>query len=167
MSKWKKTLLGGGIFGVLLMALSFFGCGSVHTSIVIPASPENIWSVLTDPAGYSEWNPVLVPFEGELRQGETVMYRMTDHNGKTSEVEATVIEMVERKTLNQFGGMRGILTFDHSWTLEEVEGGTRVTQHEEYRGIGVWFWDYSWVEVAYSRANEALQKRVLQFSQDR
>ena len=70
--------------------------------------------------------------------------------------------MIEKKKLNQFGGMRGILTFDHQWLLEPVEGGTKVIQHEEYRGIGVWFWDYSWVEPAYTKANDALKKRVME-----
>ena len=142
--------------------MGFTGCGTVHTEIVIPASPADVWSVLADAKGYEEWNPVLVPIEGELKQGETVKYRMTDAEGKSSEVASKVVEMVDQKRLNQFGGMRGILTFDHTWSLEPVDDGTKVTQHEEYRGIGVWFWNYDWVEPAYSRANEALKKRVLE-----
>ena len=51
------------------------------------------------------------------------------------------------------------------WLLEPVDGGTRVIQHEEYRGIGVWFWDASWVEPAYTQANEALRDRVLQIQE--
>ena len=42
-----------------------------------------------------------------------------------------------------------MLTFDHTWRLEAVDGGTRVTQFEEYKGIGVLFWDPAWVEEAY------------------
>ena len=162
MKIWQKALLGAGILGAVIMTFSIFGCATVHTEIVIPASPNAVWSVLADAEGYKEWNPVLVPLEGQLRQGETLKYQMTDASGKKSEVEAKVIEIIETEKLNQFGGMRGILTFDHTWTLEPVEGGTKVSQHEEYRGIGVWFWDYSWVEPAYSRANEALKKRTLE-----
>ena len=142
--------------------MSFIGCATVNTGIIIPAAPAEVWSVLTDVPGYKEWNPVLVPLEGKLREGEKLKYRMTDGEGKQSEVESKVVEVIEEKRLNQRGGIPGILTFDHTWQLEPVEGGTRVTQHEEYRGIGVWFWDYGWVEPAYSRANEALKKRVAQ-----
>ena len=46
-----------------------------------------------------------------------------------------------------------------------LDGGTRVVQHEEYRGLGVWFWDASWVEPAYSKANEALRDRVAQLKE--
>ena len=142
--------------------MSFIGCATVHTETVIPAAPADVWSVLADASGYEEWNPVLVPLEGELREGETLKYRMTDAEGKQSEVKVEVVKMTREKELNQYGGVWGILTFDHTWSLEPVEGGTRITQHEEYRGIGVWFWDYSWVEPAYARANEALKKKVLE-----
>jgi len=138
----------------------FMGCNSVHTEITIPAEPEMVWSVLTDASGYSEWNPVLVPIEGDLREGEKLKYQMTQPDGKQSEVTAKVKKMVVRKELNQGGGIPGILTFDHKWLLESVDGGTRVTQQEEYRGIWVWFWDASWVEPAYRNANEALKERV-------
>lgn len=53
-----------------------------------------------------------------------------------------------------------MLTFDHTWRLEVVDGGTRVTQSEEYRGIGVLFWDPAWVEEAYEQANFNLRDRV-------
>jgi hypothetical protein len=92
---------------------------------------------------YKNWSPVLVQVEGQLKKGQTLTYLMTDNKGKQSEVKSKVIEMIDEKKLNQFGGMRGLLTFDHQWLLEPVEGGTKVIQHEEYRGIGVWFWDYS------------------------
>ena len=51
--------------------------------------------------------------------------------------------------------------------VQSVDGGTRVTQHEEYRGIGVWFWDESWVEPAYAGVNEALGKRVIHAKESR
>lgn len=161
MRKGSRTIWIAALIGVIAMAFSLLGHGVVDTQIVISASPEQVWAILTDAPGYKDWNPVLVPLEGEIKQGDILKYRMTDNTGKQSEVKSKVIEMVKEKKLNQFGGIRGILTFDHQWLLEPVEGGTRVTQHEEYRGIGVWFWDYGWVEPAYARANEALKTRVL------
>lgn len=149
------------LIGVVVVALSLLGHKSVHADLVIPAPPEMIWSVLTDAAGYEDWNPVFTSVEGEYREGAQMAYQMRDASGKQTTVSATVVKLDEPRELNQFGGMRGILTFDHHWFLEPVEGGTRVTQHEEYRGIGVWFWDPSWFESAYAQANEALRARVL------
>lgn len=166
MGKNKKVKWIAGLVGGFVMSLTLLGCGKVHTEIVIPAPPDVVWSVLTNPQGYKDWNPVLIPLKGEFRQGEKLTYRMIQPDGKKSEVKAKVIELLDKKKLNQFGGIRGILTFNHTWLLDPVDGGTRVTQHEEYRGIGVWFWDYSWVETAYSQANEALKNRVLRLVED-
>ena len=158
-SKWMVALL---LVGLSLVLLYFLGHKTVHTELTIPASPEEIWSVLTDAAGYEAWNPVLVPIEGSLQEGEKLTYQMTQPDGQQSVIGATVQKMVPQKELNQYGGIPGILTFDHTYRLEPVDGGTRVTQHEEYRGIGVLFWDASWVEPAYSNVNEALRDRVAQ-----
>ena len=141
---------------VYLMPLVFLSCHSVHTEITIPADPEMVWSVLTDASGYKEWNPVLVPIEGDLREGEKLKYQMTEPDSKQSEITARVKKMVEHQELNQGGGIPGILTFDHKWLQEPVNEGTRVTQHEDYRGVGVLFWDASWVEPAYRNAMKHL-----------
>ena len=145
---------------VIIMPLVFLSCKAVHTEITIPADPEIIWSVLSDTPGYKAWNPVLVPIEGDLREGEKIKYQMTQPDGKQSEITARVKKMVELRELNQCGGIPGILTFDHKYLLKPVDEGTQVTQHEEYRGIGVLFWDSGWVEPAYRKVNEALRDRV-------
>lgn len=163
-SKWAVIILTPPL---MLALLALFGCKTVHTEITIPANPQTVWSVLSDGPGYKQWNPVLVPIKGEFRQGETLTYLMIQPDGKKSQVQAKVIEIVKARKLNQFGGIRGILTFDHTWLLEPVPEGTKVIQHEEYRGIWVWFWDASWVEPAYQKANEALRDRVLRLQKQK
>ena len=155
-----KLLIGAAVIGVAVMALSLLGHKSVHAELVIPAPPEKIWSVLTDAPGYAEWNPVFVDVKGEYVEGGQLTYQMKDQTGKVTEVTSTVIKLDPGKELNQFGGIRGVLTVDHHWFLEPVEGGTKVTQHEDYRGIGVWFWDPSWFQSAYAEAIESLKDRV-------
>ncbi len=140
--------------------MALLGHRVVHTELMIPAPPAAIWAVLTDPPGYAEWNPIFVHVEGTYAEGATMRYRMRDHTGKESDVTSSVLRFEPESELRQFGGIRGVLTFEHQWLLDAMDGGTRVTQHEEYRGIGVWFWDSSWVEPAYARANEALRERM-------
>ena len=146
---------------LLVLPLALLSCKAVHTEITIPAEPETIWAVLADTSGYKAWNPVLVPIEGDFREGAKIKYQMVQPDGKKSEVMARIKKLTKPRELNQAGGIFGILTFDHKWLLEPVDGGTRVTQHEEYRGIWVWFWDASWVEPTYRKANEALKERVI------
>lgn len=149
------------ILAVILLVMYFLGHKKVHTELVIPATPQQVWSVLSDPSGFRQWNPVLIPIEGEFEKGAKLTYEMIQPDGKKSIVQAKVIEIIPEKKLNQYGGILGILTFDHTYLLEAVEGGTKITQHEEYRGIGVLFWNPAWVEVAYQKANESLKNKVI------
>ena len=46
---------------LIILSITLLGCASRQTEIIIPASPDNIWTVLIDTDGYKEWNPVLCP----------------------------------------------------------------------------------------------------------
>ena len=148
------------VLGVIVMSLLLVGCASVHTEILIEASPEEVWEVLSDTKTHQEWNPVLKPLDGEFQEGAKLKYQMIEPGKDPVEVSAKVIKVEPNKELNQYGGIWGIMTFDHHWYLEPTEGGTKVIQHEEYRGVYVPFWDYSWVEPAYAKANEALKNKI-------
>lgn len=149
---------------VLLVVASLLSRKSVQTERVIAATPAAIWSILMDTAAYSDWNPVLIKVDGTLAEGAKMTNLVQEPGAAAVEMGSTVKKLIAEQELNQFGGLPGLLTFSHTYKLEPVEGGTRVTQHEVYRGIGVWFWDESWVEPAYSSVNEALEKRVQELS---
>lgn len=138
------------------------GCKTVHTELIIPAEPEAIWSVLMDETSYQEWHSVLVPLEGQdIKKSKKLKYTMTDGGGKKIVINLTVKEMIPEKKLNQSGGLWGVMTFDHTYLLEPIDGGTLFIQHEEFRGIWIPFWDASWLEPAYQKSNEALRDRVI------
>ena len=42
----------------------------IDTEILIQASSERVWAVLTDFAAYPEWNPFIVSLEGKAEWGE-------------------------------------------------------------------------------------------------
>ena len=156
-SRWA---IGAIVVAAVLVLLALTGRKSVHAERVIPRSAEAIWTALMDTGRYGEWNPIFVSAEGRFEEGGTIRYQMKTGDGAMTPVEPLVRRLVGGQELNQFGGLRGVLTFDHTWRLEPVAGGTRVTQHEEYRGIGVWFWDPAWVEEAYRDALVALERHL-------
>ena len=145
---------------VALVSLALTGSKSVQAERVIPHPAEAIWAVLTDPDGYEHWNPILVRAEGWFEEGRTMRYLMRTADGGATPVESLVRHLVDEREINQFGGMRGVLTFEHRWRLEPAAQGTRVIQQEKYRGIGVWFWNPAWVESAYRDALVALENRL-------
>lgn len=140
---------------------SMLGVKSVTATVDIPAPPEQVWQVLMDTDAYSEWNPVLVPLEGELAEGNTLRYRFQQDQQTTAEMSARVKQIHAMNKLNQVGGYWGILTFDHNYLLEPIDKGTRLTIYEEYTGLGVHFWDPTPVEQAYQRLAESLKLRVI------
>ena len=166
MKRWK--LVAGVIlaFTLVLALLSLTGRHTVHAEIIIPADPEKVWSVLIDASEYKEWNPVIVPLKGDFRQGGEITYQVTEPNGKQYQTQTKVIEVIRARKLNQSGGIPGFLTFDHTWLMEPVKGGTKVIQREEYRGIWLWFWDAGWLEPAYQKANAALKKKVAELKKN-
>ena len=89
--------------------------------------------------------------------------KINNHAGKDKdpvEIKSRV-ELSPPNHLNQFGGYVGVITFDHHYILEAVDGGTRVIQREDYTGFYVHFWDAEWMTLAYQSVNEALRDEVL------
>ena len=132
-----------------------------HVEIEIAAPPEAVWAVLTDTEHYREWNPTQVEIRGAHALGSKLVAVFDAPEVTPFEVELTVSEMDAPYLLRQRGGVPGIITFDHRWTVTPTEHGSLVVQHEVDRGIYLFFWDSSWIEPAYKRASEALRDRVL------
>ena len=143
-----------------VVILFLLGRETFHAEITIDATPEEVWSVLTDASNYAAWNPLLVPISGEIREGGEVEYRMTQPDGTQSIMKSTVEKVVALKELHQRAGIPGILTAHHSYRLEPTQGGTRLIQHEVDNGVAMLFWDSSWVQPTYEAVNQALKLRV-------
>ena len=148
---------------VIFVILYFLGRKSVHHEIVINASPELVWSVLIDTDSYDSWNPVMKLLEGEVKEGQKVKYRFTQSTENSYDIATNVKKVIPNELLYQGGGMPLMLTFNHKYILEASGNNTKLTIHEDYKGIGVNFWNPSPVQAAYERLNEAIKKRAEQF----
>lgn len=157
--KWSFLIL---ILVALILLMYLTSKRVFQAEIYIQASPEDVWSVLVDQEAYKNWNPLLVPASGEFVEGTSIVYRMTPPEGDPSEFKSEVRALEPYKLIKQFAGMPILLTADHEWRLEAVEGGTRVQQYEVDKGIWMWFWDAGWVQPSYEQVNKALKRRVLE-----
>lgn len=160
------------LIGTLGLLLSIGGAGqvfakkSVHHEIIIAAPPEQVWAVIIDLNRYAQWNPALKligKLDKPLAVGDTVAYDFTDSEGASSHIKATVKALIPNKSLRQKGGIPGFITYDNHYKLEDLENGsyTKMSIHEEYRGVYVWFWDTTSTEKAYALMNEALAREVM------
>ena len=148
---------------LVLLLLLIMGRKSVKTEISVETSPNEVWSVLTDISKVRDWNNILVPIEGKLEEGNTIKYEFyQDDNAKAAVMNAKVKQLIPSKLINQTGGIPGILTFNHSYILEQTATGTSIQIYEKYRGIMVPFWNPKPVEKAYAKLLLSLKERVIE-----
>jgi hypothetical protein len=103
-------------------------------SSTIAASPDELWAILIDAAGYSRWDSGVEKVAGRIAPGETISVVSKANPGRTFPVKVTEFEPGTRMVWS--GGMplglfRGVRTF----TLSPQDGGsTRFSVREEYTG---------------------------------
>ena len=137
------------------------GHKDVYTEHFIAAEPEEVWAVITDAEGYAGWNNVIVQAEGTYAEGSKIMNWVAEPDRKPAKISSTVVTYDPPYHLNQFGGYLGVITFDHHYILEKVEGGTKVIQREEYTGFYTHFWDHTWLTEGYATVNKNLEQEVI------
>jgi uncharacterized protein YndB with AHSA1/START domain len=157
-ARFRKIALA--LVGILVVA-ALVTSKTFEAEIIIAAPPEKVWAVLMDTDSYPDWNPTFVAVSPPYALGKKISSRVMKPDGAFIDMTPTVTALVTNRELRQSGGLPGVLTYNHAWLLEPVNGGTRVRQVDIDRGGFLWFWDSSWVEPAYRRANEALAARVL------
>ena len=80
------------------------GHTEVFTEIMIEATPEEVWAVITDAESYGDWNPVIIEAEGSYALGATIR-NMVVEDGKDPVAIKSRVELFDApRHLNQFGG---------------------------------------------------------------
>lgn len=109
----------------------------VSATISIHASPDRVWSILTDFSAYPGWNPYIYPVKGEAKAGTQL--ELTLH-GSTSPVtfQATVRTAEPPHELSWEGRVIGVAVFDRLQTFTIEEEGpeqVRLTARERFKGL--------------------------------
>ncbi len=132
------------LYGVLLL-LASSQVPPVYTAsseIILEASIEDSWGLLTNFEDYEIWNPYLINVEGTLRAGEPVTITLVNENFK--EPFTTTPHLASVDPPRQFHWENGFLlpgVYDtrHYFVLEATgQTETRLVQFEEFRGALVW-----------------------------
>jgi hypothetical protein len=103
-------------------------------SASIDASPEVIWSILTDLAAYPEWDPTCEKIEGELVVGKKIKAFSTLSPGRAFPVKITAL--VPNETMIWTGGMPlGLFKGERTFSLKaRGDGGTEFLVREIFSG---------------------------------
>ncbi|MGI5423902.1 SRPBCC domain-containing protein [Streptomyces sp. CA-179760] len=140
---------------------------SVITAVTdIAASPEEVWSVLTDFAAYAQWHPGLLFTElpDEFLPGAPLRAQVTNGSEADGEHDFTVVHYEAPRRFAWEAGVPDVVNALHSYVLEPYDGGTRLTESEEITGpAAAQFVDgdgRSRTEERYVSYGKALAKQV-------
>jgi hypothetical protein len=108
----------------------------ISATTQIAASPEQVWVVLTDLASYPRWNPLFREASGQLSAGNKITLNSVHPvNGRTMTVKVSVLAAEHARELRWRSSLPGIISGEHSFTLTPADGGTRLVQTENFRGL--------------------------------
>lgn len=112
---------------------------TVKTEIEIYASPEKVWSIITDIDKWHEWSPTINKSAGQAAVDSTVtITMMSKEEGKDGpKYSPKIIQMDAPKYFHWRAHMMAgfIFTNDKIIELEKTDAGTKVTHIETFKGL--------------------------------
>ena len=135
---------------------------SFQASSTITGTPDAIWAVLIDGAGWTSWDSAVVRLDGTIGPGRkvTVFPEVNPRRG----FAVTVVEFVPGERMTWRGGMPlGLFSGTRTYTLTAQPGGTvRFDMREEYTGplAGMIFKSIPDLAPSFERFAAGLKQRV-------
>ena len=107
---------------------------SYEAAATIAASPEAVWAILVDGAGYAGWDSGVISVDGTIGEGERITV-VSEVSPKRS-FPVTVSSFEPGRRMECTGGMPlGLFRGVRSFTLAaQDDGSTAFAMREEYRG---------------------------------
>ena len=104
-------------------------------AIAIRARPEAIWALLTDAAGYPQWNSTVERIDGRIAAGERLIVYARATPGRAFPLKVT--EFVPPRRMVWAGGMPlGLFTGTRSYTLTPTSNGeVAFAMREQFSGL--------------------------------
>ena len=106
---------------------------TIYTDIIIDATPEQVWSVLSDTKNYKNWASFLIDIEGEIKDGNkiTAVFQMDPAKDKLNKIVHT-ISVTEGKEFYWAEKGPGGIRDNHHFRVEDAGNGkTRFIQSDE------------------------------------
>ena len=117
---------------------SGFNKKELTSEIEIDATPERIWSILTEFDKFPEWNPFIREISGNVEKGKRLSVTLHPSGGRTLKMSPTLLEVEPSKELRWIGhlGISGVFDGEHIFELKPMgPGKTTFVQRERFAGI--------------------------------
>ena len=108
----------------------------LKTEIILNASPEKVWNVLTNFEAYKNWNPFIVSSSGQLKKGAQLTNTMM-HGGKKNVFKPVITKVNPNKEFEWLGtGFVGMFKGRHYFILEDLGNGQcKLIHGEKFSGL--------------------------------
>lgn len=110
----------------------------IEDSIVINASVERVWTILTRLEDYPDWNPFIRRAQGKIAEGERLRLLLKIPDGLPMRIRPVLLKVIPGEEIRWRGslGVQGLFDGEHRFLLDpEVPDITRFTQKEAFRGV--------------------------------
>jgi uncharacterized protein YndB with AHSA1/START domain len=101
-------------------------------TVAIDATPETVWSLLTDAADFPRWNSTVTSIEGTIALGQTVKIRVPISK-RTFAVKVKTFDAP--RSLVWGDGHPPMFRGTREYALAPVAGGTTFTMTETFEGV--------------------------------
>jgi hypothetical protein len=108
---------------------------SFAATISIRATPDRIWSILTDAARYPDWNPTVTKVDGTIAPGQKIALHVTLNAGRAFPVKVATFDQPRRMVWR--GGMPlGLFVGERVFALApKPDGQVEFSMRETFTGL--------------------------------
>ncbi len=145
---------------ILLMSLTLMA-KEIKTEIVIQATPEKIWKILTDFESYPQWNPFITSITGNVEKGNKIVVSIKPPKGSGMTFKPTILTKTDNKELSWKGKLLFNGLFDGVHKFELIDNGNGTTtfvQSEKFSGIFVWLFNPQKTKNGFNEMNQKLKE---------
>jgi hypothetical protein len=110
----------------------------IQSDIDIGASPQRVWSILTDFAAYPSWNPFITSISGIVKTGQRLTVSIQPVGGRAMTFRPTILVAQPGSELRWLGHLLfpGIFDGQHFFNIAaSASRGVRLTQGEAFSGV--------------------------------
>lgn len=110
----------------------------IKTEVLISATPEKVWTILTDFGNYPTWNPFIKLVKGKAIVGSKLTVTIMQSAAKNTTFKPKVLTVLTAKKLSWLGRLLLPNIFDgvHKFELiDHRDGTTTFRQSEKFNGI--------------------------------
>lgn len=110
----------------------------IKNEVLINATPEKVWAVLTDFESFPAWNPFIKSVKGKAEVGSKLTVTIMQSGDKGTTFKPKVLTVVPAKELSWLGRLLLPNIFDGEHKFELIDnrnGTTTFRQSENFTGI--------------------------------